>query len=416
MKSYGLTYRVSTSPRLFVEGLGWDHFQGESLALPIDGHEYALKPVAEKASFAVFECVPGPDGAIPAYPVRRKIEAQVVKRAFEHLIIFVDAARTQQIWQWVKRQAGKPAACREHRFHAGQTGQPLLQRLDSFIFTLEDEASGVGISDVATRAAKTFDVEKVTKRFYDRFQAELSAFGNFIEGITEIGESTDKRDWYASLMLNRMMFVYFVQKQGFLDSNADYLRTKLREIQSRYGDGHFQQFYSEFLLKLFHEGLGQPVDQRNQELKDLLGEVPFLNGGLFDPHELERDNPAISIPDAPFERVFNFFDEYSWYLDERPGQKDNEINPDVLGYIFEKYVNQKQMGAYYTKEDITGYISRNTVIPFLFDAARERVSGGIWAGRWRLASTQRRPGPIHLSRRRTWNRVERPAAQRPRAT
>ena len=314
-------------PRLFVEGLGWDHFQGQPLAISLDGYEYALKPVAEKASFAVFECAPGSDGAIPNYPVRRKIEAHVVKRAFEHLIIFVDAARTQQIWQWVKRQPGKPPACREHRFYTGQTGQPLLQRLDSFIFTLEDEASGVGISDVATRAVKTFDVEKVTKRFYDRFQAELTAFGKFIEGITEIGESTDNRDWYASLMLNRMMFVYFVQKQSFLNGNTDYLRTKLREVQSRYGDGHFQQFYREFLLKLFHHGLGKPMDQRTQELKDLLGEVPFLNGGLFDVHDLERDNPGISIPDAAFKRVFDFFDGYRWHLDERPHREDNEINP-----------------------------------------------------------------------------------------
>ena len=130
-------------PRLFVEGLGWDHYQAEPLALPIDGHEYALKSVAEKADFAVFECGPGSDGVIPEYPVRRKIETQVAKRAFEHLIIFVDAARTQQVWQWVKRQAGKPAACREHQFHTGQTGQPLLQRLDGFIVTLEDEASGI---------------------------------------------------------------------------------------------------------------------------------------------------------------------------------------------------------------------------------------------------------------------------------
>ena len=30
------------------------------------------------------------------------------------------------------------------------------------------------------------------------------------------------------------------------------------------------------------------------------------------------------------------------------------------------------MGAYYTKEDITEYISKNTVIPFLFDAARSK--------------------------------------------
>jgi len=30
------------------------------------------------------------------------------------------------------------------------------------------------------------------------------------------------------------------------------------------------------------------------------------------------------------------------------------------------------MGAYYTKEDITEYISKNTVIPFLFDAAKTK--------------------------------------------
>ena len=44
----------------------------------------------------------------------------------------------------------------------------------------------------------------------------------------------------------------------------------------------------------------------------------------------------------------------------------------MLGYIFEKYINQKQMGAYYTKEDITEYISKNTVIPHLLEQARER--------------------------------------------
>ena len=52
----------------------------------------------------------------------------------------------------------------------------------------------------------------------------------------------------------------------------------------------------------------------------------------------------------------------------------DEINPDVLGYIFEKYINQKQMGAYYTKEDITEYIAKNTVIPYLFDAAQKKCA------------------------------------------
>jgi hypothetical protein len=93
---------------------------------------------------------------------------------------------------------------------------------------------------------------------------------------------------------------------------------------------------------------------------------------MFDIHELEkpeRYGEKIKIPDEAFERIFDYFDQYQWHLDERPLRADNEINPDVLGYIFEKYINQKQMGAYYTKEDITEYISKNTIIPFLFDAA-----------------------------------------------
>jgi hypothetical protein len=82
------------------------------------------------------------------------------------------------------------------------------------------------------------------------------------------------------------------------------------------------------------------------ELPPLLGNIPYLNGGLFDVHELEKPDrygQDIQIPDKAFERVFDYFDQYQWHLDERPLRADNEINPDVLGYIFEKYINQKQM-------------------------------------------------------------------------
>ena len=56
-----------------------------------------------------------------------------------------------------------------------------------------------------------------------------------------------------------------------------------------------------------------------------------------------------------------------------PLRNDREINPDVLGYIFEKYINQKQMGAYYTKEDITEYIAKNTVFPTCSTPLRRSV-------------------------------------------
>ena len=54
--------------------------------------------------------------------------------------------------------------------------------------------------------------------------------------------------------------------------------------------------------------------------------------------------------------MLRLFGGYSWHLDDTPGARDNEINPDVLGYIFEKYINQKAFGAYYTRTEITEYL------------------------------------------------------------
>ncbi|MDE6553540.1 MAG: Eco57I restriction-modification methylase domain-containing protein, partial [Muribaculaceae bacterium] len=79
----------------------------------------------------------------------------------------------------------------------------------------------------------------------------------------------------------------------------------------------------------------------------------------------------IDIPDEAFIGLFDFFDKWNWHLDTRLTASGKDINPDVLGYIFEQYINDRaQMGAYYTKEDITEYIGRNCILPFLFDKVR----------------------------------------------
>jgi hypothetical protein len=350
--------------RLFVEELGWDRYQAAPLAVVIDGARYTLSAVAEKRGMVVYASEPGDDGLIPDHATRRKIERQVAKAAYEHLIVYGDEKKTTQVWEWVRREPGRPAASRQHTYRIDQPGDSLIQKLRQLAFTLEEEES-LTIATVAGRARRAFDVEGVTKRFYERFQTEHGAFLRFITGIKSQGD----REWYASLMLNRLMFTYFIQKKGFLDGDPNYLRNRLAAMQEQKGKDKFLSFYRYFLLRLFHEGLGQ--QQHTEELDALLGQVPFLNGGLFDVHLLERENTDIQIPDAAFERIFDFFDSYQWHLDERPLRADNEINPDVLGYIFEKYINQKQMGAYYTKEDITEYIASRTVIPAVLEMAEK---------------------------------------------
>lgn len=191
-------------------------------------------------------------------------------------------------------------------------------------------------------------------------------------------------------MLNRLMFVYFIQKKAFLDGDINYLKNRLATVRKEKGADQFHSFYRAFLLTLFHGGLATPKDNRDAATTKLLGNIPYLNGGLFEPHALEAAGNTIQIADAAFEGVFAFFDQYEWTLDTRAIERADgrEINPDVLGHIFEKYINQKQMGAYYTKEDITDYITKNTVIPWLFQnaVAHDKVAFEAGGSIWRMLS------------------------------
>ena len=348
---------------LFVEELGWE-YHTQSLIVPVGDTEYALAAIAEKRGMVVFRCTATDGKPMPNYATRRAIQRQVAKSVHEHVIIYTDIAKTTQVWQWVRREQGRPEACREHRYHHEQAGEALLQKLQTLAFSLAEE-EGVSIVDVTGRVRAAFDVTPVTKRFYERFKKEHEAFLQFLNGIPDI----ETQESYVSVMLNRLMFIYFIQKKGFLNDDPGYLRTNLNRSETEGTD----RFYRTFLRPLFFEGFAKPKAERSDATNRLLGNVPYLNGGIFQLHHIEQQHgEAIDIPDKAFDRLFTFFEQYQWHLDERPLRNDNEINPDVLGYIFEKYVNERQkMGAYYTPEDITKYISQNTIIPFLFDAARE---------------------------------------------
>ena len=388
---------------LFVEDLGWDR-KAFSFPIEVAGQWYTLHSPVHKAGLHVFLCPPGPGGTVPDYPIRRRIESQVAKSFVEHLIIFTDTGKTVQVWQWMKREKDQPDRSREHTWYPSRPG-PLIVKLQKLQFTLEEQEQDPTIVDSTGRVRDAFDVEKVTKRFYEQFRDEHAAF---LDGISGFPPPVSKKDgkkgetephpdlqWYTSLTLNRLMFVYFIQKKRFLDGDPDYLQNRLKLVRTQHGRDKFHSFYRLFLLHLFHEGLGKQEGERDPDLAGLIGKVPYLNGGFFEVHQLERDYTGIDIPDKAFKRLFAFFDNWDWVLDTRapresPGdgsaatKRKDEINPNVIGYIFEKYINQKQMGAYYTKEDITGYITQNTIIPFILDRAAKdcavafQPDGSVW--------------------------------------
>ncbi|HEX8921192.1 MAG TPA: hypothetical protein VF766_06920, partial [Pyrinomonadaceae bacterium] len=244
---------------LFTQELGWDRLRLQPRALPVDGRSFTLAPVAEKRGFQVFECRSS-DG-IPSRAIRTQIDREVTKLAYEHLIVFVDRERTAQIWRWEQREEGQPRIAREESFiPAQQGGRRMAHKLSQLFISLqEEEAGGLCVAGISSRVRSTFNVERVTKRFYDQFKKEHDAFLKQISGI----DDAEQQSWYASLMLNRLMFIYFLQQKGFLDGDTNYLRNRLALMQERYGKDKFYSFYSTFLRRLFHDGLGK--QERNPE-------------------------------------------------------------------------------------------------------------------------------------------------------
>ena len=264
----------------------------------------------------------------------------------------------------------------------------LFRNSSPLAFSLEEEPS---IAEVTGRLASRHSTWTASPGAFLRqvFKAEREAFSEVAgQGYSGVETNATAR-WYASVMLDRLMFVYFIQNKGFLfDGDRDYLRNRLKSVQKLRGQDRFISFY-QLLPAAASSTKGWASRRRSAtpDLEALIGDVPIpQRRHLRQVHEIEGTYPKIQIRRLGLRQALRLLRRVrrgTWT--SARCATDREINPDVLGYIFEKFVNQKQMGAYYTKEDITGYIARNTIIPRLFDMARKnfkidfRPNSSIWS-------------------------------------
>jgi len=223
---------------------------------------------------------------------------------------------------------------------------------------------------------KLFDRSEFIREFYDLYCYSEEYLVRNILGIPD----TTLRDLYGKTLMNRLIFLWFLQKKGFLDSDPRYLIRKFELITKQR-----KNYYRDYLRTLFFEGLCQQPSERSNDTSMLLGDIPYLNGGLFLETEIEsRYGNSITIPNEAFYRrmsypiskgernlpVLNLLECKDWTVDER-GREVDKLNPEILGHIFEKSINKREIGAYYTPEKITKYISEQTIFPFLVDSVND---------------------------------------------
>ena len=86
-----------------------------------------------------------------------------------YINVYLYTKRENQVRQWVKHEEGKWLAPRINRYHRGQSGELLAQKLEQLAVRLEEEER-IHMAEVAEHVEKAFGVERVTRKFYDRFK------------------------------------------------------------------------------------------------------------------------------------------------------------------------------------------------------------------------------------------------------
>ena len=253
-------------------------------------------------------------------------------------------------------------------------------------------ADGEGGVALALRHARALDRTRVTRQFFRDFRAQRAAVAEAWTGIP--ADAKPERDQLALLLLSRLMFLYFLQRAGHLAGDPSYLPGLLgRWRRGGLGGGAGAEragvtalppagvrarpatFYRAVLCPLFFGALNTRPERRDAAAR-ALGELPYLNGGLFERHALERRFPDLDLPDHAATAVFDeLLERYRFTARDaaeaaaEPGiPAEGGVDPEMLGRVFEELMAAERRGAtgtYYTPAPVVARLVREALAAYV---------------------------------------------------
>jgi hypothetical protein len=257
-----------------------------------------------------------------------------------------------------------------------------LRTASERIALLDLESVGAGLCglsplDIQAQHDEAFNKEPLTKDFFKRFDQALEAIKSDLEEYQTPMKSAEAYT-QAQLLLERLIFLYFLQNRGWLNQDGRFLLNHLTEHQSK--PGAFT-YYSEFLDKLFWTLSSAPGEGGR------LPGIPFLNGGLFDDDEFRqpagsrKTNPPLKVRNSTFNTVFgDLLEAFNFTVTEdTPLNQEVAVDPEMLGKVFESIVlhaeaadpdatapdKRKATGSYYTPRIVVHFICREVLYQYL---------------------------------------------------
>lgn len=274
-----------------------------------------------------------------------------------HLFIF--SSPNGEIWHFVYSSSTSQVNTR--RFSIFKDNRDKLRTASDQLSRLQ-VTTGDTIQDIISKQEFAFDIEEVTQKFFRVFSDK---FLDLMDQISKFKPGVNKKDIadITQLILNRIVFLKFIEKKGWLDKDKNYLYKKFQNYYD--GDGLFWQ---EILCPLFHL-LANQHDYNDAGL----GKIPFLNGGLFGNEP--RDLSSYSIPNEYFKNLFeDLLNRFNFTIEESsPTSIEVAVDPEMLGRIFEALILtieksenfeedlRRANGAYYTPRIVVFHMCRMAI-------------------------------------------------------
>jgi len=193
---------------------------------------------------------------------------------------------------------------------------------------------------------------------------------------------------FSVRLIGRLVFCWFLKKKRS-DKNIPLLP---EELLSAKAVPENKGYYHGILEPLFFEVLNTPADSREKKYQSApWSQIPFLNGGLFTPHDhdfYEQGSSGISkhvntlkVPDGWINELFEIFETYNFTIDENTSvDVELSIEPEMLGRIFENLLAEinpetgetarKATGSYYTPRPIVEYMVDESLKQYLLTKAK----------------------------------------------
>jgi type I restriction-modification system DNA methylase subunit len=223
--------------------------------------------------------------------------------------------------------------------------------------------SGQGRTSLEGDIEDVFSIREVTRSFYQDFgEIFREDLQNAIHGLEDPEANLNP---YTRTVVNRVLFLLFIEEKRWLDGDIDYVENKYKEVAEE-ADMHV---YDDFFEPLFFDALSEEGTTES----DALGRIPFLNGGLFERKDIEKN---VEIDEAFFDKLLSpeegdngepkgFLRRYKISLREsNPSEQELVVDPEFIGRIFEMFMQEDEraeIGAFYTPKELTNYIVKSSL-------------------------------------------------------